>query len=33
MPDDPNISRLLAGWALPDGAARDEVVTLVYEIR
>ena len=31
MPDDPNISRLLAGWALPDGAARDEVVALVYD--
>ena len=31
MPDDPNISRLLAEWALPDGAARDEVVALVYD--
>jgi RNA polymerase sigma factor (TIGR02999 family) len=31
MPGDPNISRLLAEWALPDGAARDEVVALVYD--
>ena len=29
--DAPNISELLAGWALPDGAARDEVVRLAYD--
>lgn len=31
MSDAPNISELLAGWALPDGAARDEVVRLAYD--
>jgi RNA polymerase sigma factor (TIGR02999 family) len=31
MPDDPNLSRLLGQWGAADGAARDEVVTLVYD--
>src|SRR4051812_27229994 len=31
MPEDPNISKLLAGWGAPDGSARDEVVSLVYD--
>lgn len=30
MPDDPNLSKLLGQWGA-DGAARDEVVTLVYD--
>lgn len=31
MSDDRTISRLLADWAQPDGAARDEIVSLVYD--
>ena len=31
MTHDHNISRILADWALPDGAARDELVSLAYE--
>jgi hypothetical protein len=28
---DPKISRLLADWTLPNGAAKDELVALVYD--
>lgn len=31
MADDPNLSKLLANWAGPDGAARDAIVALVYD--
>lgn len=31
MPDDLNLSQLLAGWAGPDGEARDALVTLTYD--
>lgn len=31
MSHDHHISRLLANWALPDGAARDELVALAYD--
>ena len=31
MAEDPNLSRLLGQWGAADGAARDEVVTLVYD--
>src|SRR5690242_19276515 len=30
MPDETNLSKLLADWAQPDGAARDEIVAQVY---